>query len=167
MSEEKLSVIILQSKETEVTSLWNPLEGCANEWICLSDSGEKPDENVCLGTYSAHPHWEFQKVFPRIFHLPALNIELSSSFKVGQKLLQQFILHFAALQLKWNFSLFFCTLGYRVYPVTMAIHGFQKVNASIMCAASVVTTAIITQITFLPVLSTMKPRRGDAGAEMM
>lgn len=30
-----------------------------------------------------------------------------------------------------------------------------------------VITAIITQITFLPVLSTMKPRTGDAGAEMM
>ncbi len=51
--------------------------------------------------------------------------------------------------------------------ITMAIHGFQKVKASIMWAASVVTTANITQTTFLPVLSTIKPRSGDAGAEMM
>lgn len=51
--------------------------------------------------------------------------------------------------------------------ITMAIHGFQKVKASIMWAASVLTTAIITQTTFLPVLSTIKPRTGDAGAEMM
>lgn len=51
--------------------------------------------------------------------------------------------------------------------ITMAIHGFQKVKASIMWAMRVVTTAIITQTTFLPVLSTIKPRTGDAGAEMM
>lgn len=53
------------------------------------------------------------------------------------------------------------------WGITMAIHGFQKVKASIMWAASVATTAIMTQTTFLPVLSTMKPRTGDAGAEMM
>lgn len=51
--------------------------------------------------------------------------------------------------------------------ITMAIHGFQKVKASIMWAASVVTTAISTQITFLPVLSTKNPKTGEAGAEMM
>lgn len=51
--------------------------------------------------------------------------------------------------------------------ITMATHGFQKVKANIMWAASVVTTAIITQTTFLPVLSTTKPRTGDAGAEIM
>lgn len=50
---------------------------------------------------------------------------------------------------------------------TIAIQGFQKVKASIMWAASVLTTANITQATFLPVLSTTKPRTGDAGAEMM
>ena len=49
----------------------------------------------------------------------------------------------------------------------MAIQGFQKVKARIMWAASVVTTAISTQVTFLPVLSTRNPRTGDAGAEMM
>lgn len=56
---------------------------------------------------------------------------------------------------------------FRLSLVTMAIHGFQKVKASITWAASVATTAVITQTTFLPVLSTMKPRTGDAGAEMM
>lgn len=50
---------------------------------------------------------------------------------------------------------------------TMAIQGFQKVKASIMWAMSVVTTAHSTQITFFPILSTMKPNTGEAGAEMM
>lgn len=51
--------------------------------------------------------------------------------------------------------------------LTMAIQGFQKVKASIMCDRSVVTTASITHTTFRPVLSTRNPSRGDAGAEMM
>lgn len=49
----------------------------------------------------------------------------------------------------------------------MAIQGFQKVKASIMWAMSVVKTAYITHITFFPILSTMKPNTGEAGAEMM
>lgn len=51
--------------------------------------------------------------------------------------------------------------------VTMAIQGFQKVKASMMCEASVVTTAHRTQMTFLPTLSTRRPKTGDMGAEMM
>lgn len=54
-----------------------------------------------------------------------------------------------------------------VWCATMAIHGFQKVKASIMWAASVAITAHKTQITFLPVLSTRNPKIGDAGAEMI
>lgn len=59
------------------------------------------------------------------------------------------------------------TVNKEARSVTMAIHGFQKVKASIMWAASVVTTAMSTQITFLPVLSTKNPKTGEAGAEMM
>lgn len=51
--------------------------------------------------------------------------------------------------------------------VTIAIQGFQKVKASIMWAISVVTTAHKTHIMFLPVLSTIKPNTGEAGAEIM
>lgn len=49
----------------------------------------------------------------------------------------------------------------------MAIQGFQKVKASMMCEASVVTTAHSTQMMFLPTLSTSRPNTGDMGAEMM
>lgn len=59
------------------------------------------------------------------------------------------------------------TIKKEARSITMAIHGFQKVKASIMWAASVVTTAMSTQITFLPVLSTKNPKTGEAGAEMM
>lgn len=51
--------------------------------------------------------------------------------------------------------------------VTMAIQGFQKVKASRMCEASVVSTAHSTQMMFLPTLSTSSPNTGDMGAEMM
>lgn len=66
------------------------------------------------------------------------------------------------LKMFFDYRAWGCQVG-----VTMPIHGFQKVKASIMWAASVVTTANITQTTFLPVLSTIKPKTGDAGAEMM
>lgn len=49
----------------------------------------------------------------------------------------------------------------------MAIQGFQKVKASRMCEASVVSTAHSTQMMFLPTLSTSSPNTGDMGAEMM
>lgn len=50
--------------------------------------------------------------------------------------------------------------------ITIAIHGFQKVKASIMWDRKVVATAHRTQMMFFPVLSTRSPNTGDMGADM-
>lgn len=51
--------------------------------------------------------------------------------------------------------------------ITIAIHGFQKVKASIMWDTRVAATAYRTQMMFLPVLSTKSPNNGDMGADMI
>lgn len=50
--------------------------------------------------------------------------------------------------------------------VTMAIHGFHMVKASIMWDTRVAATAHRTQMMFFPVLSTRSPNTGDIGADM-
>lgn len=55
-------------KGPKVASLWNPWEGCAKR-IMYHPAEVKPDENVCLGTYSAPIHWGFLKVFPFLSEL--------------------------------------------------------------------------------------------------
>lgn len=187
MSEETHCVIALEhSKGTRVASLWNPWEGCAKHKrvrvniLFLNPLKWLRNETwwKCLfrNKFSSNPLGVFES-FSSFYHFPKLNIEIqhSNNCKSRPKLQQEFI-YLTPCRCRTKVKLFFSfitnmkPLGYWMYKkdcVTMAIHGFQKVNASIMWAASVVTTAIITKITFRPTLSTIKPRIGDAGAEMM